>query len=194
MAETSDQRKTEAEPQPQPDYPECLRERDAREDTELARLRRNYSRASSYPSTGTVTRKPTIFPERFTHAARKFWRRQVSIVVAHSTCRDHLGTFCLQDASAKASYIRYPSDRAAIWLMPQKASRKCYSGHTWSYDAFTQPLHEVICKSTHVIYCLKFPVTPLSNSSSLTSRRLGVYSVSCFPNFPPTRMFNAILF
>jgi hypothetical protein len=69
----------------------------ALEATELARLRRNYSRASSYhtPSTSITTKKPTTVPERFTYSIRKFWRHQVSVTVEHKTCRDHLGMFCL---------------------------------------------------------------------------------------------------
>jgi hypothetical protein len=69
----------------------------ALEATELARLRRNYSRASSYhpPGTTSTTKKPTTVLERFAYSIKKFWRHQVSITVEHSTCRDHLGMFWL---------------------------------------------------------------------------------------------------
>lgn len=71
------------------------RDRNAREDTELARLRRNYSRASSYrqQSSSTGSTKPSNLLERFAYAISGFWRHQVSVTVEHSTCRDHLGTF-----------------------------------------------------------------------------------------------------
>jgi hypothetical protein len=71
-------------------------DRDAREDTELARLRRNYSRASSHRPQGssTTSKKPTGPLERLTYVVSRFWRHQVSITVEHSTCRDHLGMSC----------------------------------------------------------------------------------------------------
>ncbi len=85
------------EPQlePPPVMPPAERIPDAGEygATELARLRRNYSRASSYHHQGssTASKKPTTGPQRFIYGLKKFWRRQISIVVDHHTCRDHLG-------------------------------------------------------------------------------------------------------
>ncbi|CZS99085.1 uncharacterized protein RAG0_07562 [Rhynchosporium agropyri] len=66
---------------------------DAREATELARLRSNYTRATSYRQAGlsVASIKPDGFLERFSYTVRAFWRRQISITVAHETCRDHLG-------------------------------------------------------------------------------------------------------
>jgi hypothetical protein len=71
-------------------------DRNAREDTELARLRRNYSRASSSRPQGssTISKKPSGPLERLTFVVSRFWRHQVSITVEHSTCRDHLGMTC----------------------------------------------------------------------------------------------------
>jgi hypothetical protein len=68
-------------------------DRNAREDTELARLRRNYSRASSYRPQGSSTssKKPATVLERLVYIVSRFWRHQISIKVEHSTCRDHLG-------------------------------------------------------------------------------------------------------
>ncbi|CZT47046.1 uncharacterized protein RSE6_16079 [Rhynchosporium secalis] len=65
---------------------------DAREATELARLRSNYTRATSYRQAGSsvASIKPDGFLERFSYTVRAFWRRQISITVAHETCRDHL--------------------------------------------------------------------------------------------------------
>ncbi|KAK0123153.1 hypothetical protein ONS96_010155 [Cadophora gregata f. sp. sojae] len=67
-------------------------DRSAREATELARIRSNYTRASSYHHAGSSTGspKPDGLLERFNDTIRTFWRRQISITVAHSTCRDHL--------------------------------------------------------------------------------------------------------
>lgn len=67
-------------------------DRDAREDTELARLRRNYSRVSSHRPQGssTTSKKPSGPLERFTYVVSGFWRHQISITVEHRTCRDHL--------------------------------------------------------------------------------------------------------
>jgi hypothetical protein len=74
---------------------DIVRDRNAREDTELARLRRNYSRASSTRLQGSsiASRKPSTLLERLTHLVSGFWRHQVSITVEHRTCRDHLGVF-----------------------------------------------------------------------------------------------------
>jgi hypothetical protein len=106
MAETSDHlaqapgEPDEPEPEPEPLLvdpvrPSSDRNRDAREDTELARLRLNYSRASSYraQSSSTRSKKPSNLLERFTYSILQYWRHQISITVEHSTCRDHLGTF-----------------------------------------------------------------------------------------------------
>jgi len=64
----------------------------AREATELARIRSNYTRASSYHHAGSSvgSSKPDGLLERFNYTIRVFWRRQISITVPHSTCRDHL--------------------------------------------------------------------------------------------------------
>ncbi len=65
----------------------------AREDTELARLRHNYSRASSYrpQDSSTTSKKPVTVLERIVYTVSSFWRHQISIKLEHSTCRDHLG-------------------------------------------------------------------------------------------------------
>ena len=69
----------------------------AREATELARIRSNYTRTSSYRQAGssTASAKPDGLLECFIYAVKVFWRRQISITVAHSTCRDHLGMYPL---------------------------------------------------------------------------------------------------
>lgn len=75
---------------------------DERGNTELARLRRNYSRAStahansSLGHDSTRTEKVTSLPRKLTAGCRKFWRHQVSITVDHQTCRDHLGMFYIK--------------------------------------------------------------------------------------------------
>ena len=97
---------------------------DARESTELARLRRNYSRASSSrPRTSSpASRPPTGLLERFTYSISKFWRHQISVTVTHASSRDHLGmkikpsiflscfTFHSSD-SDKVSNMRFPPFR-----------------------------------------------------------------------------------
>jgi hypothetical protein len=102
MAETSnhDSPAMIAEPEPEPeeslaDHPEYSPgERDARESTELARLRRIYSHTSSHqrPGSSAASTKPTGLLERFIYGVKKFWKHQISITVAHKACRDHLGT------------------------------------------------------------------------------------------------------
>ncbi|KAI9047633.1 hypothetical protein LZ554_008344 [Drepanopeziza brunnea f. sp. 'monogermtubi'] len=64
----------------------------ARESTELERIRSNYSRASSYHQRASSTRskRPESWLERFNYALHNFWRRQISIDVEHGACRDHL--------------------------------------------------------------------------------------------------------
>ncbi|KAN0093838.1 hypothetical protein V8E51_017022 [Hyaloscypha variabilis] len=70
--------------------------RDAREGTELARLKRNYNRASSFRPQGssTASPKPSTLLGRLSYVVSSFWRHQISITVEHSTCRDHLGMSC----------------------------------------------------------------------------------------------------
>lgn len=62
----------------------------ARGATELAQLRRNYSRASTRAS-AKLAERPATLPGKLIHEVQKFWRRQISITVDHHTCRDHLG-------------------------------------------------------------------------------------------------------
>lgn len=107
MAQTADH--ISQAPPAQPDEPHCSSDhrpvrvsgdidRDAREDTELARLRRNYSRASSHrpqaQGSSTVSRAPSTVLGRLSYIVSRSWRHQVSITVEHSTCRDHLGMSC----------------------------------------------------------------------------------------------------
>ncbi|CZR55219.1 uncharacterized protein PAC_05106 [Phialocephala subalpina] len=59
--------------------------------TELARLRRNYSLASHPSRTqDPATKKPSNLLEQCVRAVKRAWRHQVSIIVDHETCRDHL--------------------------------------------------------------------------------------------------------
>jgi hypothetical protein len=107
MAETSDHISQAPSPSAQPDEPHLASDdspervsgdinRNTRESTELARLRRNYSRASSYRPQGssTASKKPSTVLGRLNYIVARFWRHQVSITVEHRTCRDHLGTSC----------------------------------------------------------------------------------------------------
>jgi hypothetical protein len=75
--------------------PPVLPAADAREQeaTELAALRRQYSRASSRrQGQGTTSREPETLFGRFAYNTARFWSRQVSVIVPHEACRDHLGT------------------------------------------------------------------------------------------------------
>lgn len=65
---------------------------EVRESTELDRLRRNYSRVSSRQPPRTTISKPSTLVQKVTYEFQKFWRHQISVVVAHEDCRDHLGT------------------------------------------------------------------------------------------------------
>lgn len=70
-------------------------DRSAREATELARVRSNYTRVSSFHHGSSVASKqPNFIYERCIYGLKAFWRRQISVTVEHSTCRDHLGA-CL---------------------------------------------------------------------------------------------------
>ena len=99
MAEISDhnpQALNEDPDEPLPNAPTEVSptEGDAREAAELGRLRRAYSRASTYQqgcSSRTAAKKPETFLECFTYGVLKFWRHQISVTVPHATCRDHLG-------------------------------------------------------------------------------------------------------
>ncbi|CAG8958404.1 hypothetical protein HYFRA_00011081 [Hymenoscyphus fraxineus] len=64
--------------------------RGATELATFAKLRRNYTRASTRYASSTVSGKPSTFLGSFAEGVRKFWRRQISIQVDHHTCRDHL--------------------------------------------------------------------------------------------------------
>ncbi len=70
---------------------------DALEATELARIRTNYSRATdSYrraPSSSSQASPTGLWWWKY--AIWKFWNSQISIIVPHVSCRDHLGMCAL---------------------------------------------------------------------------------------------------
>ena len=88
----------------------------AREATELARIRSNYTRASSYHHAGSSVRssKPDGLLERFNYTIRVFWRRQISITVPHSTCRDHLG-MSLQHVLLSTPHVPIPTPMKPVF-------------------------------------------------------------------------------
>jgi hypothetical protein len=99
---------SEASPQvlaEDPDEPQAhsTAETNAREATELTRLRRRYTdrtRSSGLPT----EKKPTSLIGYSIYAVKRFWRHQVSIVVDHDTCRDHLGMYSLQSQRPMCFY------------------------------------------------------------------------------------------
>ncbi|PQE20378.1 hypothetical protein CJF30_00001678 [Rutstroemia sp. NJR-2017a BBW] len=95
MAETSDHR--QAVDQSDELHEVSSAERDLWESTELSRIRRNYTRASSThalgPGPGSTA--PARLFGKAGYSISKFWRHQVSVTVDHATCRDHLGFFVL---------------------------------------------------------------------------------------------------
>jgi len=67
---------------------------DVLEATELSRIRSNYSRATdSYrrASRPNAQASPATGMWRWKHTIHKFWKDQISVIVAHEACRDHLG-------------------------------------------------------------------------------------------------------
>lgn len=83
------------------------RRSDALEATELSRIRTNYSRA-----TDSYRRAPSSTPAsptrlwRWKYAVRKFWWSQISIVVPHAACRDHLGMYAITTSLICHFYFR----------------------------------------------------------------------------------------
>jgi hypothetical protein len=66
--------------------------------TELSRIRSNYSRATaSYreqaASVLTIPPKPRTGIRKLSHAVKHFWAHQISVIVPHAACRDHLGMY-----------------------------------------------------------------------------------------------------
>lgn len=108
LSEACPQVLAEEPDEPQSHTTHSTAETNAREDTELARLRRRYTdrTRSSRPA---VEKKPASLVEHGIYAIKKFWRHQVSITVDHNTCRDHLGMFSLQSQQSHA----FLSDRVS---------------------------------------------------------------------------------
>jgi hypothetical protein len=71
------------------------RDSSALEATELSRIRRQYSRVSSSHHTAsfTVSRRSTSLNgwAKIKYTMSKFWKNQISVIVDHDACRDHLG-------------------------------------------------------------------------------------------------------
>jgi hypothetical protein len=74
---------------------------DLLEATELSRIRTQYSRATaSYRrASGSTSQASPTGLWRLRYAIWKFWRNQISVIVAHEACRDHLGTYCKKNIS-----------------------------------------------------------------------------------------------
>jgi hypothetical protein len=70
---------------------------DVLEATELSRIRTQYSRATeSYrraPSSTSQASPTGLW--RWKYAIRKIWKNQISIIVPHEACRDHLGMYAI---------------------------------------------------------------------------------------------------
>jgi len=75
--------------------PETRDETDAlsSETTELERIKTNYRRVTTARTQASSirSREPQTIIDRLIHSLSKFWRLQVSVIVAHENCRDHLG-------------------------------------------------------------------------------------------------------
>ena len=90
-----------AQDQPEPHHSvsqsRSRRGSDVLEATELSRIRKNYSRATdSYRrAQGSIARAPPTGVRHWKHAIYKFWKDQISTIVAHEACRDHLGMYAI---------------------------------------------------------------------------------------------------
>ena len=73
---------------------------DVLEATELSRIRTNYSRATAahheHAASNSITRRPPTGLWKLKYAITKFWNNQISVIVAHEACRDHLGMYAIQ--------------------------------------------------------------------------------------------------
>lgn len=128
MAEISDRnphalREQEVDdPLPEAETEATPADRDAREATELARIRKAYTRASNHEQGSSASvKKPTSRLGSFTSGISKFWKHQISVTVPHATCRDHLGT------CKSASHKRFKSFLSKS--VHPHSGRRAYSGH-----------------------------------------------------------------
>lgn len=86
------------------------------EATELDRIRTNYRRVTTSHTT-VPSREPQSSLDHLIYSISKFWRLQVSVVVAHEHCRDHLG---------REYFISSPLTRgditmnSSIWTSPAR--------------------------------------------------------------------------
>jgi hypothetical protein len=73
------------------------RDSNALEATGLSRIRRQYSRASLSHHATSVTLSQRSTPlsgwAKVKYAVSKFWKNQISVIVDHNACRDHLGMY-----------------------------------------------------------------------------------------------------
>jgi hypothetical protein len=142
-------------------------ERDARDATELARLRRQYSHVSSHHLQGssTAARKPTSILGRFRYSLSNFWKHQVSIVVPHNTCRDHLG----MSISIPPSF-QYPEDRIDTMYIPHLAIGVCYP-KLCPCTMSSGILHNLVSQSRLSIKQIDFCQALMNLNSSTVMRR-----------------------
>jgi hypothetical protein len=83
---------------------------DGLEATELSQIRTQYSQTSnSYRRDGRKLNSQNPPPGfgKLKYAITKFWNNQISVIVPHEACRDHLGTYAVQSLSVSTAFLYY---------------------------------------------------------------------------------------
>lgn len=107
------------------------RESDLLEATELSRIRSQYSRTTDLyrRASSSNSRASPRGLRRLTYAIWKFWRNQISVVVAHEACRDHLGMYQILSRtiiSMRTLYLAYRT-RSLLGSVPGNPARASVS-------------------------------------------------------------------
>lgn len=78
---------------PDPDHPQCSAHGDSNnlEATELRRIKSRYTSSTAIRRPASITPRPNSGLGLVRYEVSKFWKNQISIIVPHDTCRDHLG-------------------------------------------------------------------------------------------------------
>lgn len=109
--ETSNSSTAQDQPEPRHSVSQSRSRRgsDVLEATELTRIKTNYSRATdSYSrAQGSIARASPTGVWRWKNAIYKFWRDQISTIVAHEACRDHLGMYAITTSLVCHIYFHF---------------------------------------------------------------------------------------
>lgn len=160
---------------------------DSRDATELtARMRRQYSRASSRRTVPASVNKPTTLLGSWSANIRSFWRRQISITVDHGSARDHLGMSIYTSSFQFLPFIYsstcqdiYPYQLICISILEHNSIPDVLGGASSSCLEYVLQAHRRVSPFHYVIYGAQATYTYMGCRVSIKIHLRAKYIARC---------------